>query len=248
MRHDPQATRDDGSAGESAVPLDRLIQRCVDGELTDRQERSLLLRLESSQGGWRALATAFLEDRALRVACEDELQSVRRMPAAAPRVDARQRPWRLAVVVAACVAVAVAFGAGRWSGAPVDDAVTVAGNRDDAGDDAKAAAPGKGDLEADDAARLQPSAPAAGPQPLMYVSLVNEEDGDELASVPVYGAADASEAWRTAVPPLSKQVISDLRQSGYDVSSQWDVLTVPTSDGQEILLPINLSRIQPARF
>jgi hypothetical protein len=44
------------------APLDDcVIDRLVDGELTDGERRRLLLQLESTPGGWRRCALAFLE-------------------------------------------------------------------------------------------------------------------------------------------------------------------------------------------
>ena len=41
----------------------RVLDRLVDGELTDEQERELLLQLERDPSGWRRCALAFLEAR-----------------------------------------------------------------------------------------------------------------------------------------------------------------------------------------
>lgn len=43
-----------------------LIQRCVDGELSSADTRSLLLRLDSLDSGWKTLACGLLEDRQIR--------------------------------------------------------------------------------------------------------------------------------------------------------------------------------------
>jgi anti-sigma factor RsiW len=43
------------------IGMDRLIDRLVDGELTDRDRRALLVRLETEPEGWRRCALAFLE-------------------------------------------------------------------------------------------------------------------------------------------------------------------------------------------
>ncbi len=44
-----------------------LIQRCVDGELSPAETRSLLLGLDAIEGGWKSLACGLLEDRQLRM-------------------------------------------------------------------------------------------------------------------------------------------------------------------------------------
>lgn len=50
------------------------IQRCVDDELSSDEVRHLLQRLDSIQGGWRLLATGFLEDRGLRKTLSGDIQ------------------------------------------------------------------------------------------------------------------------------------------------------------------------------
>ncbi len=44
---------------------ERLIQRCVDDELSPPETRALLLRLDRLDGGWKKLACELLEDRGL---------------------------------------------------------------------------------------------------------------------------------------------------------------------------------------
>ncbi|MFN9717860.1 MAG: hypothetical protein ACK58L_04145 [Planctomycetota bacterium] len=49
-----------------SLTQEMLIQRCVDGELSQSETRSLLLSLDSIDGGWKSLACGLLEDRQLR--------------------------------------------------------------------------------------------------------------------------------------------------------------------------------------
>lgn len=41
--------------------LERLVQRCIDGEMTEAEQQRFLLSLEQSPAGWRHLALAFVE-------------------------------------------------------------------------------------------------------------------------------------------------------------------------------------------
>ena len=47
---------------------DRLLDRLVDGELSDIERRELLLHFENEPAGWRRCALAFLEDQNWREA------------------------------------------------------------------------------------------------------------------------------------------------------------------------------------
>jgi hypothetical protein len=96
----------------------RLIDRLVDGELSDDERGELLSRLDQSAEGWRTLALAFLEAQTWRSALHTERdpkpQVERRLPAMVqPRRD-RTLLW-----LATCVATALlAFGVGRSRSVP----------------------------------------------------------------------------------------------------------------------------------
>jgi anti-sigma factor RsiW len=96
----------------------RLIDRLVDGELSNNERGELLSRLDQSADGWRTLALAFLESQTWRSALhapqESTLQSAPGLPAMGqPRRD-RSLLW-----LATCVATALlAFGVGRSHNVP----------------------------------------------------------------------------------------------------------------------------------
>jgi hypothetical protein len=91
---------------------DAELDRMVDGELSPRQQRELLGRLEDEPGGWRRLALAFVEARAWRTELAGLAQATGHLvngprPSADP---ARGLTWRRMLTIAA--GLAIAFGLG----------------------------------------------------------------------------------------------------------------------------------------
>lgn len=54
---------------------ERLIQRCLDDELTSKETRQLLSRLDSVPDGWKTLACGFVEERLFKKAIRGTLQA-----------------------------------------------------------------------------------------------------------------------------------------------------------------------------
>lgn len=98
------------------IARERLIDRLVDGELTDDERRSLLLALDREPDGWKRCALAFLEAQAWRAACTAG-------DVAEPAPPGRQAPWRAAPglrpsrLTALAAAVFVVFVMGATFGA-----------------------------------------------------------------------------------------------------------------------------------
>jgi len=107
-------------------PLDRRLERCADGELSDAEERALLARLDGERDGWRELALRLLERRLLEQVCRQRVVTPRAAPDAAtpPRAPAALGPsgqgrrgsrggWLF--LTAAAASLLAAFAAGRWT-------------------------------------------------------------------------------------------------------------------------------------
>ena len=102
-----------------------LIERLVDGELSEEERRDLILRLDEMVDGWRFCALSFLEDREFEatfrnlslntVANANKTQSsLARGEGASPRSAARGL-FRAVVACSACVVVAaVSLSIGRY--------------------------------------------------------------------------------------------------------------------------------------
>src|SRR5947209_7135189 len=94
----------------------RLLDRLVDGELTESARADLLRRLDETADGWRHLALAFLEGQSWRTALKEGTSSPKTLVEPAPSQHG-QTPRTFAPWLATCAALVLfAFVAGIWSG------------------------------------------------------------------------------------------------------------------------------------
>jgi len=122
------------------------IERLVDGELTQAERRSVLMKLDQDGEGWRRLALAFLESQALREGLRRPVRtlspasvapvSIARVTASAEAVTpassrtssksmapmGRSLQW----IAAMTICCAVMFGLGRWSGSGSNESIVAA--------------------------------------------------------------------------------------------------------------------------
>jgi anti-sigma factor RsiW len=107
---------------------DRLIDRLVDGELSEAERRALLLRLETNPDGWRRCALAFLEAQTWREAfgplAASAPSAARILPTAPNRQSRKRSAWRPAARLTGLAAgLAASFALGwAWRGPPVEPA------------------------------------------------------------------------------------------------------------------------------
>jgi len=106
---------------ENLPPLDdQLLERLVDGELSEPERRKLLLQLESAPDGWRRCALAFLEDqcwreglRSLEPPAPVPLPPPRDEPPSHTTVVGRRTRWgSLATMLAMSASFLLALGLG----------------------------------------------------------------------------------------------------------------------------------------
>ena len=98
---------------------ERILDRLVDGELTEEDRKALLGALDDEPGAWRRCALAFLEAQLwrgdLRSLCEESKKEADRTAAKVnltPQPRKSSRFFELCLAVAACLVMA--FGIGVW--------------------------------------------------------------------------------------------------------------------------------------
>ena len=91
---------------------DAAIDALVDGELSARDRRALLEQLETTPGGWRKCALAFLEAQSWRQGFADAAREV--VPNPQPEIRVRSKTLRITPWIARAAVVIVAFGVG-WA-------------------------------------------------------------------------------------------------------------------------------------
>lgn len=99
------------------------LELLVDGELTDAEQRELLLRLDREPETWRALALAFVEAQRWRkefqaLVADAEQQTSRPLRAALPVVTAKPilRTFGRSMLAVACMLIVLSFAAGHFLG------------------------------------------------------------------------------------------------------------------------------------
>ena len=185
---------------------DVLLDRLVDGELSDEEYRQAVASLDERPDGWRRCALAFLEAQALRrelgelAACSQQRQPGTAIPPATARC--RLSMWPAAAVAASLLAFALGVGAAGFFRFERQD-TTAAGNNTPRPHVA--------------AAPSTLSAPPAAPRhealrPVSSVRLMlNDGDGEptELGQLPVVEVKVVPEP--TAMAPAATRVASGTR-------------------------------------
>lgn len=212
---------------------ERVLDRLVDGELTEGDRSELLAALDDEPGGWRRCALAFLESQAWReefsrrAVASDERQPPHFDAAIAPST----RQTKLGGALAIAAGLLVAFTAGLWSG------------RSELGGRAIASVAVPGDdvadmpLVADDDAMAAPDVAETPWQTLT----VTPADGDEnsqplqLRIAGEHSTEGVMEAQRSALP---LRLIDDLQRAGLQVSRHEQWVRVELSDGRRMILPV----------
>lgn len=208
---------------------ERLLDRLVDGELTETERNELLLRLERSPGGWRHCALAFLEAQSWRyeaqaLMAEPPPVAPAIMPASLLRRRESSLPWTM-FSVAGCALVAF----GTW-----------AVIRDKDGN-------GVAHIELPEGGNVQV---VADGQPPMSQNLRLRVDGGpnqkaDIVEVPLVDARRMNEALfgpNVAIPP---EIVRMLEQAGHQVVRERRLVPVDLHDGRRVVVPMDQVEIRP---
>jgi len=196
----------------------RLIDRLVDGELSERKRRELLLSFENQSGGWRRCALAFLEAQVFHQALSLEAAPAAVSLAVRPiRRHPRSRLWRpMARMTALAASLAAAFALG-WTyhrGLEQTHPVIAVSQQD-------AAANGSAQVA---------DAPGSSRQ-----SVTSDDPKTELTKV-----LNSMKATHDSVDSIMKR----WQQEGYSVETQPCVVSVQAKDGRKINLPVQEVRVR----
>jgi len=247
------------SAGGPAQPsvsgsIDyRQIDRLVDGELTEAEQRELLLALDRHPDGWRRCALAFLEAQCLRA----ELSAIRKMgdtrtdmhptTATATSGSPKSKAWPWLVRTAAALAMAASLLVGLMLGAVWQQWRTGAAfiaEQDLAGNSAGSAGFAAEQLEPFGRLAPQPHLAAPGAaQRWQTVTIALQGEADRPASsirLPVrehnHFEETLLEELPASVPP---EIWEGLESVGCRVVQHRQLLTLPLDDGRTLVLPVD---------
>ncbi|MEX2114553.1 MAG: hypothetical protein WD845_15265 [Pirellulales bacterium] len=244
----------------------RVLDRLVDGELSQADRRTLLASLDDEPGGWRRCALAFLEAQSWRW----QLAQVASGPLVAQAAAAVKRPdsalrggvgsrsfWGACLAIAGSLLVAFGLGTRYTNEAPNVAHVSTAGdsNLGGAGTSTSVAAPTTVEPANSIASAAQPtvdsdpSAANATGEPSAWetltLSTVDEAgsaDPDHQFEVRVRDA-DADAASLDALlasgeSTLPAALVEQLQQDGWEVTSRRQLMPVSLSDGRQMVVPV----------
>ncbi|MGA2063946.1 MAG: hypothetical protein ABSG86_03205 [Thermoguttaceae bacterium] len=220
----------------------RRFDRLVDGELSEPERRTVVLRLEDEPGGWRRCALAFLEAQGWKQAFGAMVDAAAGpSPAARP---AARRDWRrgLGTVLAVAASFLLAFVLGMHvrgrpavpgSGGPLAGS-GMAGN-------AGEAVAGRVPRQAETPGR--PPSPATPPERWQLVTLKAPAGPEgEMATIrlPAVQRNTLDQQWLDAVPmAVPDEMLRALRQRGLEVQQHREVLPVEMQDGRRLIVPMD---------
>lgn len=205
-----------------------LLDRFVDGELSESERREVLLTADREPDGWRHLALAFVESQTLRQELKALTQAATPASPTASRapVIRPQLVWLRATGMVACCLLA--FGVGRWSNAN-SSANSVAGPRTFAPSDGKtpsvaAVAPESG--ERHQTMRLVLDDLLGGPPQSVDVPVVEDSQSDPAE-------------YLSGPPVIPPEIQRALLRAGRRVHEQRQLFEVPLADGRYGVVPVS---------
>ena len=253
IAHDDQANNDQQNNDQE------LVDRLVDGELNDVQQRELLLRLESLPDGWRRCALSFIEAQTWGREFKQLKTAPGPKPAAHPArgtlddspmpVNGRsslQRPphapamktwWRgpLGSLLGMAASFFLAFGLGlawrNWDGVDRPGANSVAANAP-TDSPSFSGAPGgapESAVDRDDLHWATVSVPVKGP------------GGEtEQFDVPVAAGPGIDAQWLWNQPPaLPRDLVRELERRGHRVRQDRQLIPFELEDGRQVVVPVD---------
>lgn len=224
----------------------RVLDRLVDGELSNAEQRQLLTALDEEPGGWRRCALAFIEAGAWRDALGEVARpsSASTVPAAvqlpaAPRKSALAG-WSWLAVAASIVA---AFACGKhWTAASAPGPI------------AKVTVPASAVPATNDAAgAFDDTGGFATPAHQWHTVQLNFDDAvpgeSDTVEVPCLDVSrmDAAELQAGQLDPewLARQAsalpaawLQTLRETGYTVQTRQELWPVDMADGRHVVVPV----------
>lgn len=259
--------RFDTESSETEVVDRAELDRLVDGELTDDEQRSLLKRLEETPAGWKQLALAYVEaatwrthfathGAASRGPAFGSATSIGVMPGSenqtvlpVPQDSLRTRRESASTIALAAFAVLV-FGLGIWLGRTedqlFDDPHYVA-------EEVESPESGMPDEMAPDESRPSDAADttrdvAAVPETVQVVFSDGQSDLLRVLDVPMSDtpqrASQLDEFWHNRKSAIPADVRAMLEKSGHRISESHNFWPTQLPDGRSVVIPV--SQIQVA--
>ncbi|MGC3971451.1 MAG: hypothetical protein QM775_30160 [Pirellulales bacterium] len=228
---------------EHLTPEDQmLLDRLVDGELSETERREVLLRLEHSPDGWRRCALAFLEAQAWRgeakaFVSEPTVPAPRYLavPGSVHRADAgARRGMKIWLPLATAAGFLLAVGYFNWfSAAPGVDPTDPQNLRQLAKDRSPSM-------------QVGPSTDGGNPGNLQLVVAPGPGGDGRVVEVPLVNDDRMQETLFGPMPQqISPEVERLLQQSGNQVVRERRLVPIQLPDGRRVIVPMEQVEIRP---
>lgn len=213
---------------------ERVLDRLVDGELTEADRKQLLMALDDEPGAWRRCALAFLESQAWR----GDFTAARSEPAptASPAESSVVLPAKPSRFFETCLAIAasvmVAFGLGAWIRGEWQTSDTPS------------------QFAGHNASHALPAATVVGHQAPWHRAKVNFNDagasGVRELEVPIVEAPSVSAEWLNHhASAMPADVEQELKRSGHRITKHRALVPVQADDGRMLLMPVEQVDVEP---
>jgi hypothetical protein len=241
------------------------IDRMVDGELSDEQQRSLLKRLEDSPSGWKNLALAYVEAAAWKyqfsrqpaiagsdtagsapVATESPIAKAA-SPESAATHNSTPRNQSAATSTFAVVAVLLVFGLGIWLGRTQfelpDQPNSIADRTESPSSETPHILPQEEQRTAFDGAVDRDALPV--PKTVQVVYSDGQSDVLRVVNVPIAdsipgdGSQQLDEFWNRRESAIPAELRAALEQSGHQISESRDLWPAQLPDGRSVVIPVS---------
>lgn len=207
---------------------ERLLQRCVDGEMSEAEQQEFLRSLDRTPSGWRELALAYVEQQLWSQAGRAWIDE----PEPAAALDSVTPPGRAASWLRSTVLVAsslLAVGLGYLGGTYWRPGS--ASSTDLAGSTSRES----GQLAAAPSVQISPASPSG--TPVVQVAIPGQSG--QAVALPVYDVEDLVPAWSDPAFTSDQQ---NLRDRGIRLDSRPKYYTVPVDDRRQLVLPVHRGR------
>lgn len=240
------------------------IDRMVDGELSEEEQRSLLQRLEDSSAGWRELALAYVEasvwkDQFSPTMADLESDSAPALPSVIapigdshlgtshPNIKPQARQQSALSNVFAAVAVILVFGLGIWLGRTQ---IELPGQPSQIADNPQSPSTNLANTPPQD----EPIAPTMTvnqntdspiPKTVQVVYSDGQSDVLRVVDVPIAdsvtgdGSKQLDEFWHRPESAIPAELRAELEKSGHRITESRNLWPAQLPDGRSVVIPVS---------
>lgn len=232
-------------------PTPELLDLLVDGELSESQQKELLSSLDQEPDGWRQCALAFLEAQCWK----KELKSIRQPiatnshPTSQPAIQTNtSTPFRKihskafrvgGTLLAMSACFFLTLSSVLWYRSD-NRSENILGNSN------SNQIAGKTDYPAaTNQSTNTPTSDLSSPWQWVRLTPSDSTDPEQVVELPAIERNQLDPQWAQSLPsPIPADMLEALKQKGYEVHSQQQLLPMPLKDGRQLIVPVDNVQVQ----